>query len=67
MTYKTLMTRQLSKKSVILALTGLAVTGLACTLTVKTKEKAKVNEYPDEYQEEAYSIGQQEEDYSKQK
>ena len=60
------MTRQLSKKSVILALTGLAVTGLVCTLTVEPKQALQINEYPDEYQEEAYPIGKQEEDYSKQ-
>lgn len=61
------MAKQSSKTSVILVLTGLAVTGLAYALTVKAKEEAKVNEYPDEYQEEAYPIGQQEEEYFKQK
>ena len=60
------MARQLSKKSVILGLTGLAVTEIACVLTVKGNQ-AEINEYLGEYQEEAYPIGKQEEDYSKSK
>ncbi|MEG3981839.1 hypothetical protein [Microcoleus sp. D3_18a_C4] len=64
------MAKQLSKKSVILGLAGLTVAGLtdfAAVTIIKKNEQAEVDKYLGEYQEEAYSIGQQEEDYQKSK
>ena len=52
----------------ILGLAGLAVAGLACAaVIVKKSEQAEVEKYLGEYQEEAYPIGQQEDDYFKSK
>ncbi|MDQ2096781.1 MAG: hypothetical protein QQW96_03940 [Tychonema bourrellyi B0820] len=60
------MTKDLGKKTLIL---GLAVLGIACVgvAVLKQKEDQEIDKYLGEYQEEAYPIGQQEEDYSKQK
>ncbi len=48
------MAKQLSKKSVILGLASLRIAGLAYVVNVK-KERAEIDKYLDEYQEEAYS------------
>jgi hypothetical protein len=61
------MTKQLSKKFVILGLASLTVAGFAYAVNVSPGQQAEVDKYPGEYQEEAYSIGQQEEDYFKSK
>ncbi len=61
------MAKQLSKKSVILVWAGLAIVGFACAVTVTENEQAEVDKYLGEYQEEAYSIGRQEEDYQESK
>ncbi|MEG3843129.1 hypothetical protein [Microcoleus sp. herbarium14] len=49
-----IMAKQLSKKSVILGLASLTIAGLAYVVNVK-KERAEIDKYLDEYQEEAYS------------
>ncbi|MGB7709265.1 MAG: hypothetical protein WBL95_06950 [Microcoleus sp.] len=61
------MAKDLGKKTLILA--SLTVFGIACVgvAVLKQKEDQEVDKYLGEYQEEAYPIGQQEEDYSKQK
>lgn len=49
------MPKQLSKKSVVLVLATLTVTGIVCAVNVaKENEQAEVDKYLDEYQEEAY-------------
>ena len=51
------MAKHLSKKSVSLGLTGLAVVGFTCAVVMaKKSEQAETNRYLDEYQEEAYPI-----------
>lgn len=52
------MPKKLSRKCVILGLAGLAIAGIACAVTVE-REKAEVDRYLGEYQEEAYPIGTQ--------